>query len=144
VVQSRGERLSVIAAGPTPPNPGELLASSHMARLLEKLRGGTDYVLVDAPPILAVADSTGFAAAMDGVVLSVRHGSTRKEQLQQANEALQQVGAHVLGVVLNIVQRKAGIATARRYGYAYEPLSGSSGNRRHARRRKAADTGSTH
>ena len=54
VVQRYGTgELSVIAAGPTPPNPGELLASSHMFSLLDKLRAANDFVLVDAPPLLA-------------------------------------------------------------------------------------------
>lgn len=79
--------VRVLAAGPTPPNPGELLASSHMFSLLEALRADNDFVLVDAPPLLPVADATGLAVFMDGVVLSVRYGSTRKDQLQAAAAA---------------------------------------------------------
>ncbi|MGZ4574716.1 MAG: polysaccharide biosynthesis tyrosine autokinase, partial [Mycobacteriaceae bacterium] len=57
VIQSYGTgELKVIAAGPTPPNPGELLSSSHMFSLIDKLRGQNDFVLVDAPPLLPVAD----------------------------------------------------------------------------------------
>jgi receptor protein-tyrosine kinase len=120
VIQRYGsEELSVIAAGPTPPNPGELLASSHMFALLDKLRAENDFVLVDAPPLLPVADSTGLAVFMDGVLLSVRYGSTRKEQLQQAAATLERVGAKTLGVILNIVPPKAELATAYGYGYAY-------------------------
>lgn len=120
VVQRYGTgELSVIAAGPTPPNPGELLASSHMFALLDKLRAENDFVLVDAPPLLPVADSTGLAVFMDGVLLSVRYGSTRKEQLQQAAATLERVGARTLGVILNIVPPKAELATAYGYGYSY-------------------------
>jgi capsular exopolysaccharide synthesis family protein len=121
VVQRHGDGdLSVIASGPIPPNPGELLASSHMAALLDKLRGANDYVLVDAPPLLPVADSSGLAAYMDGVLISVRYGSTRKEQLQQAATTLERVGATTLGVILNIVPPKAELATAYGYGYGYQ------------------------
>ncbi|MGY1609582.1 polysaccharide biosynthesis tyrosine autokinase [Geodermatophilus sp. SYSU D00700] len=109
----------VIAAGPTPPNPAELLASTHMSGLLDKLRAENDFVLVDAPPLLPVADSTGLAVMMDGVLLSVRYGSTRKDQLQQAAAALTRVGARTLGIILNIVPPKAEIATAYGHGYSY-------------------------
>ncbi|MGY1594298.1 polysaccharide biosynthesis tyrosine autokinase [Geodermatophilus sp. SYSU D00708] len=120
VIQRYGTgELSVIASGPTPPNPGELLASSHMFSLLDKLRPENDIVLVDAPPLLPVADSTGLAVYMDGVLLSVRYGSTRKEQLQQAAATLERVGAKTLGVILNIVPPKAELATAYGYGYGY-------------------------
>lgn len=119
VTQQYQERLSVIAAGPHPPNPGELLASSHMASLLDKLRGENDFVLVDAPPLLPVADSTGLAPAMDGVLLSVRYGSTRKDQVHQAALTLERVAARTLGVVLNIVPPRAEVAGAYGYGYSY-------------------------
>jgi capsular exopolysaccharide synthesis family protein len=121
VIQQYGARsLSVIAAGPIPPNPGELLASGHMARLVDKLRGCNDFVLVDAPPVLPVADASGLAAHMDGVLLSVRFGSTRKEQVQQAAATIAQVGGKMLGVILNIVPPKEETATAYGYGYDYE------------------------
>jgi receptor protein-tyrosine kinase len=120
VLQSYGdEGLSLVAAGPTPPNPGELLASTHMADLIDKLRGENDYVLVDAPPLLPVADSSGMATMMDGVLLSVRHGSTTTDQLRMAATTLDRVGARTLGVILNIVPPKADVATAYGYGYGY-------------------------
>jgi receptor protein-tyrosine kinase len=121
VLQSYGDGgLSVIAAGPIPPNPGELLASTHMADVVEKLRGQNDYVLVDAPPLLPVADSSGLAVMMDGVLLSVRYGSTTTEQLRQTAATLDRVGASTLGIILNIVPPKAEVATAYGYGYGYE------------------------
>ncbi|MGY2066397.1 polysaccharide biosynthesis tyrosine autokinase [Blastococcus sp. SYSU DS0619] len=119
VAQRHRENLSVIAAGPTPPNPGELLGSKQMSALLDKLRADNDFVLVDAPPLLPVADSTGLAVHMDGVVLSVRYGSTRKDQVQQAAATLERVGATLLGLVLNIVPPKAELASAYAYGYGY-------------------------
>jgi receptor protein-tyrosine kinase len=108
----------VIAAGATPPNPGELLGSAAMSDLLLKLREQYDIVLVDAPPMLAVADAAGFAPMVDGVLLTVRHGSTGTEQLQQAATALQRVGARTLGVILNLVPPTAENTSARQYGYS--------------------------
>ena len=119
VIQQIGDGLSVLGAGPAAPNPGELLSSSHMSALLDKLRSEYDYVLVDAPPLLPVADSTGLAVLMDGVLLSVRYGETRKDQLQQAAATLERVGARVLGVILNIVPPKAEVAGTYGYGYGY-------------------------
>ena len=121
VLQEYGDGgLRVIAAGPTPPNPGELLASSHMAALIDKLRGSNDFVLIDAPPLLPVADSSGLAVHTDGVLLSVRFGSTRRDQLQQAAATLDRVGAKTLGVILNIVPPRADAAAGYGYGYSYE------------------------
>lgn len=120
VLQPYGDGdLRVIAAGPTPPNPSELLASSQMFKLIDGLRGKNDFVLIDAPPLLPVADASGLAVIVDGVLLSVRYGSTTKEQLQQARATLDRVGARTLGVVLNIVPRKAEATSAYGYGYGY-------------------------
>jgi receptor protein-tyrosine kinase len=92
-----------------------------MAELLDKLRASNDFVLVDAPPILPVADAIGLAAVVDGVLLAVRYGSTRKDQLQQAAVTVQRVGAKTLGVILNIVPPRAEIASTLGHGYGYEP-----------------------
>jgi receptor protein-tyrosine kinase len=121
VLQAHGDgMLSVIAAGRTPPNPGELLGSSHMAELLEKLRATNDFVLIDSPPLLPVADSSGLAVHTDGVLLSVRYGSTRRDQLQQAAATLDRVGVRTLGVILNVVPPNAELAAAYGAGYGYE------------------------
>lgn len=121
VVQEYGApSFSVLAAGPTPPNPGELLASAHMSGLLEKLRATFDYVIVDSPPLLPVADASGLAPAVDGVLLSVRYGTTHKDQLRQAAMTLERVQARLLGLVLNIVPPKAEVASAYGYGYSYD------------------------
>ena len=120
VLQSYGDgMLQVIAAGPTPPNPSELLASTHMFKLVDELRGAYDFVLIDAPPLLPVADASGLAVTVDGVLLSVRYGVTHKDQLQQARATLDRVGARTLGVILNIVPPKAEVSSAFGYGYGY-------------------------
>jgi receptor protein-tyrosine kinase len=120
VLQRYGEGdLWVLAAGPHPPNPGELLASSQMSALLEKLRAENEYVLLDSPPLLPVADASGLAAHVDGVLLSVRYGRTRRDQVEQAAATLDRVGAVKLGTILNIVPPRAEMATAYGYGYGY-------------------------
>ncbi len=120
VAQSFGDKgVRVVAAGPLPPNPGELLASSQMSSLLDKLRNDNDFVLVDAPPLLPVADAIGLAPFVDGVLLSVRYGVTHKEQLGLAAQALERVGAKRLGVILNMVPSTADLASAYAYGHGY-------------------------
>ena len=120
VIQRRGHSgLTVLTSGPTPPNPGELLASAQMRKVLEKLAQANDFVLVDTPPLLPVADGAGLAASVDGVILSVRYGSTRRDQAVRAGETLHRVGATVLGVILSLAPRKADPAA----GYGYESYS---------------------
>ena len=120
VVQPVGDgALRVLPAGPTPPNPGRLLGSAQMAALLEELRADNDYVLIDAAPLLPVADSRSLATHVDGVLLSVRHGSTTADQLAEAAASLDAVGARTLGVVLNMVPLTGELAEAHAYGAGY-------------------------
>jgi capsular exopolysaccharide synthesis family protein len=111
--------LSVIGAGPLPPNPGELLGSAHMRTLIEDLRSRNDYVLIDTPPLLPVADSIGLAAVVDGVLLVVRHAKTRREEVRQATLRLDRVGSRLLGFILTFVPPKSDPTSA--YGYDVEP-----------------------
>ncbi|MDY6054824.1 polysaccharide biosynthesis tyrosine autokinase [Micrococcus sp.] len=92
--------LLLLPAGRTPPNPSEQLGSDRMRELLALL-AQTHMVLVDAPPLLPVTDSTLLAKAVDGTVIVVRHGRTRKEHLQVSRAMLENVSARVLGIVLN-------------------------------------------
>lgn len=92
--------LLLLPAGRTPPNPSEQLGSERMRQLLAAL-AETHLVLVDAPPVLPVTDSTLLATAVDGTVLVVCHGKTRKDHLEVARDMLGGVQARVLGVVLN-------------------------------------------
>lgn len=92
--------LSLLPSGPTPPDPAELLASDRFRILLALARETAEYVIVDAPPVTAVADALAVAAAVDGVLLLVRAGRTRRAVAQRAKEQLLRVGANLLGVVL--------------------------------------------
>ena len=115
--------LVVIGAGPVAPNPAQLLASGSMAALLDKLRSTYDYVILDAPPLLPVADATGLAVLADGVLLSVRHGSTTREQVQKTRSTLDRVGARTVGTVLNIVPVRDEVSSAYGYNHDYAPTA---------------------
>ena len=99
--------LSVLASGELPESPGQLFASHGLQRLLDELRNQADVVVIDSPPVLVVADATLLARQVDGVLLVLKAGHTRKRAAQQAVESLQQVGATVLGVVLNGVPTRS-------------------------------------
>jgi capsular exopolysaccharide synthesis family protein len=125
VAQPYGDgSLVVIASGPKAPNPAQLLASGNMSTLLDELRAAYDYVILDAPPVLPVADSTGLAVLADGVLLSIRHGSTTREQLQRTRDTLDRVGATTFGVVLNMVPVRDEASLTNGYGYDYDDAGG--------------------
>ena len=92
--------LSLLPAGPQPPNPAELLAAARGPHMLARAREAATFVIIDAPPINAVADGLALAAAVDGVLLIVRAGKTRRPAAQGVKEQLERVGANILGVVL--------------------------------------------
>ena len=73
--------LEVLACGPIPPNPAELLQSVAMEKLLGDLREQFDIVIIDAPPLLPVTDAALLAAQADGALVVVRHGKTTRDQL---------------------------------------------------------------
>ena len=99
--ESGTEGLTVITCGPIPPNPAELLGSRTMELLLEELKETFDLIIFDAPPVLSVADAQILSNRCDGTILVVSSGSTEKESVIKAKEALLSAKAHLLGTVLN-------------------------------------------
>lgn len=104
--ERKAPRLQLMPAGRRAPNPSELLGSQRMKRLLEQLREAVDIVILDTPPVLAVADAQVLAGQADGVILVASFGTTRAAVFQ-AYEALMQVDAPLLGVVYNRLERSA-------------------------------------
>jgi capsular exopolysaccharide synthesis family protein len=119
--QPWGELLSVLASGPLPPNPSELLGSPQMRQLLAHLRQQYDLVVVDGPPVLPVADAAAMANACDGTILVVRHGLTKREQVSDMTKSLRTVDTHILGTVLNMVPARRG---GQYYYQEYGPATG--------------------
>ncbi len=110
--------LSVIPCGPIPPNPAEVLSSRVTAELLARLRSQFEFVLVDSPPLLSVADSRILATLTDGVVIVARAHRTPYDAVRQARTSLYSVGARILGVALNGVDfRHDGYGYGYKYGY---------------------------
>jgi succinoglycan biosynthesis transport protein ExoP len=118
------ENLRVLSAGPVPPNPQELLGSRRMEELLHKLEESADVVILDTPPTLVVADANVLAARADGVLLIVNTESTRRAAVQRAAEGLRQVGANLLGGVLNMVGTGGRRSAYYDYSYHYSHYYG--------------------
>jgi non-specific protein-tyrosine kinase len=93
--------LHLLPSGPLPPNPAELLGSKRMQELLEVLQQKADIVVIDSPPVTVISDAVVLSTRMDGIILVFRSGRTRLEAARNALNALKQVHAPVLGVVLN-------------------------------------------
>jgi receptor protein-tyrosine kinase len=117
-------QLTVLAAGPTPPNPSELLGSLTAQKMLGELRTQFDYVIIDSAPLLAVTDGTVLAVHADGALIVARFGKTKRDQLRHSVGILNDVGAALLGGVLTMMPtRGSGV-----YSYNYYYYGGSYGD----------------
>ena len=116
--------LDVLPAGPLPPHPSELLSSHVMNQHLEEWCRRYDFVILDSPPVLAVTDAVLISVKVDAVLLVVRAGQTSKNALRRARNLLGQVGARVMGIVVNGVNIKS---PDHYYNYFY----GSSENKQY-------------
>lgn len=125
--------LSLMPAGPLPPAPSELLSSSRFPELLDLLRDKYDYVLIDTGPILLLSDPRIVAGHVDGVVMTLRMSTRSKSQAEQAKDMLTELGAEVLGVVVN------GVGARKSHGYRYDRLP--SEYKAYSARSKTADGG---
>lgn len=98
--------LRLIPTGQVPPNPAELLSSQRMGHLMRSLEKHSDIVLIDSPPVLAVADASILASFAGGSILLVQAGSTERAAAQRAKEELERAGRRLLGVVVNSVDNR--------------------------------------
>ncbi len=120
--------LSVLTTGPLPPNPAELLGSARMRELADALLAQADTVIFDSPPVMALSDTAILSSQVDGVLMVVSAGSTRREMGRRAMQALQRVNARVIGALLNRMPADSSgyYYYYYRYGYHY----GATGNDR--------------
>ncbi|MCC2744912.1 CpsD/CapB family tyrosine-protein kinase [Leuconostoc lactis] len=116
---TRLETLDVVTAGPVPPNPAELLASSRMTKLIAELREHYDMVIFDVPPFLMVTDAQVLMSKMDGVAVVVSGRQTTKGALQRTVDMLKLADAPMLGFIFNDRNRKKNSGSGYGYGYGY-------------------------
>ncbi|GHD96105.1 polysaccharide biosynthesis tyrosine autokinase [Streptomyces naganishii] len=128
VMQQVEGRLSVLASGPVPPNPTELLASARMEEVLRELADTYEVVIVDTAPLLPVADTVGLASLAQGSLLVVRAARTSRDQVHTAAASLERVGARVLGTVFSMAPVPKGdrYGTYGRYGELPAPRASAS------------------
>jgi capsular exopolysaccharide synthesis family protein len=100
--------LLVLTSGPLPPNPADLMGSRRMEEVIAVLAEQADQVFFDTPPVVAVTDAAVLATKVDGVLLVVSAGKTRRDHARTAVERLEQINARLVGTVLTNVQMGAG------------------------------------
>ena len=99
------ENLQLMPSGPLPPNPADVLGSGKMEQAIAAFRERADVILFDTPPVVAVTDAAVLGKKVDGVLLVVTAGRTRREDARRAKELLERVQVRIVGAVLNEATR---------------------------------------
>ncbi|MCX5829784.1 MAG: polysaccharide biosynthesis tyrosine autokinase [Deltaproteobacteria bacterium] len=134
VIHTQVPNIDIIASGPIPPNPSELLGSRHMQALIEEARKSYDRIIIDSPPITAVTDAVILSNFVDGVVVVIRAGVTHREIIKNGVAQLKSVNAHILGAVLNGVQMGRDSYYYYQYYYYYYGEDGEKRKNVHSKR----------
>jgi len=106
------DNLSIIAAGPIPPNPSELTALEKTEELIKQLKGSFDYIVIDTSPIGIVSDTTHLASMADTTLLVIRPGTTLRDMLENTLNEINENGLHGVCIVLNDLK-----SDSKHYGY---------------------------
>jgi succinoglycan biosynthesis transport protein ExoP len=123
IQETGAANVSILASGPPPLDPSELLASSRTAGILASLASQFDIVLVDSPPVLPVTDAAVLARRVDALIIVVDTGRTKRKALTRAMEILRQVDAPLLGLVVNRSNEESGYGYSYSYDYRYRDAS---------------------
>ncbi len=111
----RDTNIYLLSSGAIPPNPAELLGSAQMKRLLDIAAETFNYIVIDSPPIASFTDGVLISSLVDGVLLVVHGGKTSRQVVKRTRQMLQEIGAKIIGVVLN----KADVRSNDYYYYHY-------------------------
>ena len=130
VIRNVIENLDILPAGPTPPNPSELLAGKNMDYLLAATEQVYDYIIIDTPPINIVTDAVVLSKKATGLVLVANYSKTSMKELETAVDAVKLVESNILGVVIMGTPKRTGVYARYMkkhgnvygyyYGYTYE------------------------
>jgi capsular exopolysaccharide synthesis family protein len=110
--------LRVVCGGPVPGSPAELLASRRSRDFIESLRAVSEFIIIDTPPVLAVADASILAALSDATLFLVDGERTKRSAVLQSRAQLENAGARVIGVVYNNFDPNQNAAYQFHYAYA--------------------------
>jgi tyrosine-protein kinase Etk/Wzc len=117
--------LSIITSGTIPPNPAEMLDSKQMEKFLAEVRNRFDYIILDAPPIVAVTDAEILAKKVDGSILVVSADTTENDVFERAIQLIKHDYSVLIGSVLNNFNDKPGYGSYYKYHYYYASKSES-------------------
>jgi capsular exopolysaccharide synthesis family protein len=117
VTHFRDSNIYLLSSGAIPPNPAELLGSSQMKRLLEIAGEAFNYIVIDSPPIASFTDGVIISSLVDGVLLVVHGGKTSRQVVKRTRQMLMEIGAKIIGVVLNKAEIHSGEYYYYHYGY---------------------------
>ncbi len=106
--------FDVITSGPIPPNPSEMLGSKRMESPLVALRKKYDHIIIDSPPVTAVTDAVVLSKSADGVIMVIRTGDMARQIVKNGIGQFNNVGAHIIGAVLNGID-----LSSSKYSYYY-------------------------
>jgi len=104
------ENLRLLSSGPKPPNPADLLGAKRMDQVIAQMAERADMVLFNAPPVVAASDAAILGAKVDGVLLVIQAGKSRRDQSERARELLEQAKVRIVGVALTNAPRESGAA----------------------------------
>lgn len=107
--QTQVKGLHLLASGPIPPNPADMLGSKRIDHVISILAKMADFVLFDAPPAVAVTDASVLGAKVDGVLLVISAGKTRRDHAQRAREMLERANVRIIGAALTNAPKDSSI-----------------------------------
>jgi capsular exopolysaccharide synthesis family protein len=124
--QYRDTNIYLLTAGRIPPNPAELVGSEQMARLLRLTASDFKYTVIDSPPVASFTDGVLISSLVDGVLLVVHAGKTSRQVARRSRQMLQEIGAKVIGVVLNRIETHSqNYDYHQHYKQYYQPAEGN-------------------
>jgi capsular exopolysaccharide synthesis family protein len=129
--------LFAITCGPIPPNPAEVFGHERFAALLQELKRRFDWVLIDSPPVISLADASILASMSDLVMFVIKHNGNDKELIRRSVVTMRKVSPHVVGAVLNNVDLER--SNYRDYYYLGYYYYGESGAPKGKRRKRPAE-----
>ncbi|MDX6611495.1 MAG: polysaccharide biosynthesis transport protein [Blastocatellia bacterium] len=107
VQQYQDTEIYLLSSGPIPPNPAELIGSPQMPQLLAIAEKSFKYVIIDSPPISSFTDGVLISSLVDGVLMVVHGGKTSRQVARHTRQMLQEIGARIIGVVLNKIDLRS-------------------------------------
>jgi non-specific protein-tyrosine kinase len=103
------ENLWLLASGPKPPNPADMLGTKRIDEIIARLVDQNDIVLFDTPPVIAVTDAAVLGVKVDGALLVISAGKTRRDQAERAKELLEKANVKIIGAALANASRDSGV-----------------------------------